>query len=65
MLFSREIFENYIKEALEQMPQRFQEKISNLAVTIDEENMPRQKNKMILANIMRSTFYPSKITFFT
>jgi len=35
-----------------------------LAVTIDEESRPSQRNSIILANILRSSFYPSKITYF-
>jgi predicted Zn-dependent protease with MMP-like domain len=64
MQFSRDLFEKYINEALESLPERFKGKIENLAVTIDEEATPHQAGAITLANIMRSTFYPSKITYF-
>jgi len=64
MRFSKEIFEKYIAGALESLPVRFKHKLVNLAVTIDEEGRPNKGNSITLANIMRSTFYPSKITYF-
>jgi predicted Zn-dependent protease with MMP-like domain len=64
MQFSRDIFEKYIAEALEALPNRFKSKLTNLAVTIDEDDAPHKGSSMTLANIMRSTFYPSKITYF-
>lgn len=64
MVFPTELFEKYIQEALESLPDRFKSKITNLAVTIDEEQRPNKGSSLTLANIMRSTFYPSKITYF-
>jgi predicted Zn-dependent protease with MMP-like domain len=64
MRFSKQTFEKYISEALESLPERFKRQLVNLAVTIDEEGRPSKGNSITLANIMRSTFYPSKITYF-
>jgi predicted Zn-dependent protease with MMP-like domain len=64
MKFSNAVFEKYITEALESLPERFKGQLVNLAVTIDEEGRPSQGNSITLANILRSTFYPSKITYF-
>lgn len=64
MEFSQSIFEKYINQALDSLPKRFSTKIENTALVFDDETQPKNNNQIILANILRSNFYPNKITFF-
>ncbi|MBU1149222.1 metallopeptidase family protein [Patescibacteria group bacterium] len=64
MQFIESVFEKYINQALDNLPKRFAEKIENLVMVFDDQLQPRKGQGIILANIIRSNFYPSKITFF-
>jgi len=64
MQFPQSVFEKYINQALLALPKRFAGKIENLVLVFDDQLQPRQGNNLILGNILRSNFYPNKITFF-
>ncbi|MFH1598273.1 MAG: metallopeptidase family protein [Patescibacteria group bacterium] len=64
MEFTTSTFDKYISQAMASLPQRFNAKLKNLALVIDDQSQPRQGSNMILGNILRSNFYPNKITFF-
>ena len=46
------------------LPKRFAAKLKNLVLVIDDQSLPKKDNNIILGNILRSSFYPNKITFF-
>lgn len=44
--FKREEFEKIVEEGIKAIPEKFLRKLDNVAVVVEDEPMPAQKNKL-------------------
>lgn len=47
---TQEEFEDYIAQALDALPQRYQEKLNNVVIVAEDEPTPEQRHKLQLSN---------------